>query len=168
MLITLQSVDGVDINLAEVVGTVTDLFDGVREELGIEMYINESRRTGEARHSSCNGRVIPACFCTTDGCPDNITIVKSHSLTDLDVEIFWMEQPFGGLAELPCPCDAVSLPLNATRRCAGSFGSVVKWVEPDQSQCDFSDTTRILCSLPDVSKHVTKRITLVISPFTSD
>ena len=104
----------------------------------------------------------------TDGCPDNVSTVKSHSVTDLDVELFWTEQPFGGLAELPCPCDAVSLPLNATRRCAGSFGGVVNWVEPDQSQCDFSDTTRILCSLPDVSKHVIKCITLVISPFASD
>ena len=41
--------DGEDIKLAEVVGAVTDLFDRVREELGIEMYINESKRTGKAR-----------------------------------------------------------------------------------------------------------------------
>ena len=49
MLITLQSVDGEDIKLAEVVGTVTDLFDRVREELRIRMYINESRKIGKAR-----------------------------------------------------------------------------------------------------------------------
>ena len=52
MFITLQSVDEGDIKLAEVVGAVTDLFDRVREELGIEIYINESKRTGKARNSS--------------------------------------------------------------------------------------------------------------------
>ena len=44
--------DEEDIELAEVVGAVTDLFDRVREELGIEIYINESKRTGKARNRS--------------------------------------------------------------------------------------------------------------------
>lgn len=88
----------------------------------------------------------------TDGCSENVTNVKSDSFSDLDLKLFWTEEPFGRLAELTCPCEAVSLPLSATRRCAGSFGSGVDWAEPDDLQCDFSDMTRVLCSIPDVSQ----------------
>ena len=89
-----------------------------------------------------------------DGCPENVTTVASNSCSDLDLHLLWSDQPFGGLAVISCPCDAVPLPLMATRRCAGSFGGVVDWAEPDDSQCDFSDTTRILCTLPDVSEQI--------------
>lgn len=159
--------DGEDIKLAEVEGPVADLVDRAREELGIEVYINESRRIGEARSSSVMiGLHVFPFFYMTDGCPDDVTTVQSNSTTGLDLKVFWTEQPFGGLAELPCPCDAVSLPLTASRRCAWGVGGGVDWAEPDDSQCNFSGITRILCSLPDVSKHVINRIILLVSQFT--
>ena len=75
----------------------------------------------------------------------------SNTTSGYDVELPWSEQPYGGRVELQCPCDAASLPLMASRLCAGSFGGVVEWAEPDDSQCNFSEMTKILCTLPDVS-----------------
>ena len=52
---------------------------------------------------------------------------------------------------MQCPCDTAPLPVMAFRRCAGNFVGVVDWAEPDDSQCSFSDMTRQLCALPNVS-----------------
>ena len=54
---------------------------------------------------------------------------------------------------MQCPCDAAPLLVMAFRRCAGNFVGVVDWAEPDDSQCSFSDMTRQLCALPNVSKQ---------------
>ena len=91
-----------------------------------------------------------ASFKHLDGCPENVTVVASDSPEGVDLDLLWPEQPFGGLAEIPCPCEGVSLPATATRRCAGNFGSGVEWMEPDDSECAFSDVARQLCALPDV------------------
>ena len=87
----------------------------------------------------------------TDGCPENVTVVASNSSQELDTDLPWPEQPFGGLAEIQCPCEGATLPITATRRCAGNFISGVQWAEPEDSECAFSDVARELCLLPEVS-----------------
>lgn len=77
-------------------------------------------------------------------------VVLNSISNDSYLELHWPEQSFGSLVEIGCPCEAATLPLMANRRCAGSFEGVVEWEKPEDSQCHFSDMTKILCDLPDV------------------
>jgi hypothetical protein len=138
VFITLQSVDGEDLKLTQATQVVLSLFSSIKEDLGMEVNITEVTRF--------------------DGCPEDVTTVASNSSNDLDLHLLWSEQPFGGLAEVQCPCDAAPLLVMAFRRCAGNFVGVVDWAEPDDSQCSFSDMTRQLCALPNMETLLTLTI----------
>ena len=146
--------DGGDLKLSQVAEGISTLLSRVTDELRTDISLYDITRTGSPSN------YLEISFwgykkCLTDGCPENITTVAFNST---DLELSWLELPYGGQAEISCPCDTASLPLSATRRCAGSAGGVVEWAEPDDSQCRFSDVTRILCTLPDVSKWFSYRL----------
>ncbi|CAI8042995.1 Vascular endothelial growth factor receptor 1, partial [Geodia barretti] len=127
--ISLQSVDGEDPKLPQVAEGISNLLTTAGDELRIELFLYDITRT--------------------DGCPEVTTILFNST----DFELPWPELPYGGLAEISCPCNAATLPLSASRRCAGNIaGGVAEWAEPDDSQCHFTEATRILCSVPDIEE----------------
>ena len=90
-----------------------------------------------------------------DGCPSMKTVIPSSSgRQDLNITIFWPETNIGGQAVVKCPCGNGSLDnqlLQATRYCGGNFTNGAKWTEANIAACNFSDLTREICRLKNVS-----------------
>ena len=78
-----------------------------------------------------------------DGCPDEEAATYS-----------WPETDLGMVAMVSCTCgniDTAEISQVAIRVCGGSFAEGAVWVEPDISDCQFSDASRLLCDVSTVS-----------------
>ena len=95
-------------------------------------------------------------LCHPDGCSSNSTIIPSPSGNpDLTITIVWPETNIGVLAVVDCPCGSNGTSgggkLQATRYCGGDFTNGAMWGKYDVERCNFSDLSRKICRLSDVS-----------------
>ena len=83
---------------------------------------------------------------------------------DLNITILWPETNIGVQANKSCPCGNENLEgegiLQATRYCGGDFTSGAMWTEPNVAACSFSDLTREICGLRNVS-HTCSNVILI-------
>ena len=90
-----------------------------------------------------------------DGCRANKTLITSPSGNpELTIEIPWPETNIGEVAEVKCPCGNITLgtdTLVATRYCGGDFTNGGKWSDAYVRPCNFSDLSREICNLIEVS-----------------
>ncbi len=105
---------------------------------------------------------VPADVCGTlfiiiiDGCRSNQTLIPSHSGNEnLTITVNWDETNIGDTAKSICPCGDLTAfgagALFATRYCGGDFNNGGRWSTPDISQCNFTDLSRDICLLLNVS-----------------
>ena len=92
-------------------------------------------------------------------------MIPSHSgRQDLNITIFWPETNIGVQVIKSCPCGNKSSEergiLQATRYCGGDFTSGGMWTEPNVAACNFSDLTREICGLRNVS-HTCSTVILI-------
>ena len=90
-----------------------------------------------------------------DGCySETITIKSPSGNSQLDIELTWPETNIGEDAAVECPCKGVDLgggTLFARRYCGGDFSYGGQWEEGRIAPCNFSDLSREICKLAEVS-----------------
>ena len=97
-------------------------------------------------------------LCCPDGCVADVTTLPSpNNDSTLDVVLEWEEANLGDNVSLPCPCGNLSalgeinFDRSGYRRCGGNFTAGAEWEDGMVSDCDFTLTTRQLCSIAEVS-----------------
>jgi hypothetical protein len=83
-----------------------------------------------------------------------------------DIILKWPESDIGQQQTLQCPCgnlldlDGAAINRTASRVCEGSFTEGALWGPSMHTQCDFTETTRRLCEVVDVSSNKCHRCQL--------
>ena len=85
-----------------------------------------------------------------------MTYIPSHSGNEaLTITLNWEETNIGDSVKVKCPCGNLTFGMEAlfaNRYCGGDFNNGGKWSNPDVSQCNFTDLSREICQLLEVSK----------------